>query len=506
MKYFSFLVIGVSFLLYQNCAPMHSPLTDSQESSSALQSVSVHEQTLYPLLKTNCASCHGATQQPLFATLDPELSYNVIMQNNLVDLQVANQSRFVTKISQGHSGFPTSLASDIETKIQEWIDLLKEAQIDIEAPAVMINSPSEGATISSTATVSVIATDNIGVLGVMFYIDDIQVGLEDITSPYSLSFNTSTYSGGTHFIKAVARDQAGNQSSSEISVQINNVVADTQPPVVNLTLQASGLTLTGTAAIPFTVSDNIGVAGVQVIVDNVAKGLEDTTAPFSLTLNTTALTNGSHQVFVRARDAAGNSTDSNIAVVNISNTVSDTVAPTVTLTSPLAGNVSGTVSLTATASDNVSVAGVQFLVNGAIAGAEDTTAPYSYNWNTTSLTNGNYTLSARARDSSGNVKTSTTVTVNVQNTLANPNATFTAISRDILVPLCLRCHGPTRADKGVRYDTYAFTQKTALAGNVSGSKLYSTCKSGSMPDGGPRLTATELTNISDWITAGALNN
>ena len=47
------------------------------------------------------------------------------------------------------------------------------------------------------------------------------------------------------------------------------------------------------------------------------------------------------------------------------------------------GTVSGTVTLTATATDNVGVAGVQFLLDNNPLAAEDTTSPYSVTWNTT---------------------------------------------------------------------------------------------------------------------------
>ena len=62
----------------------------------------------------------------------------------------------------------------------------------------------------------------------------------------------------------------------------------------------------------------------------------------------------------------------------------DTTAPTVSITAPAAGaTVSGTVPVTATATDNVGVAGVQFKVDGVNVGAEDTKKPYSVSWNTT---------------------------------------------------------------------------------------------------------------------------
>jgi len=71
--------------------------------------------------------------------------------------------------------------------------------------------------------------------------------------------------------------------------------------------------------------------------------------------------------------------------------------------------------VTATAADNVAVAGVQFLLDGAALGAEQTTGPYAYAWNTSGTSNGGHTLSARARDAAGNSTTATNVPVTVSN-------------------------------------------------------------------------------------------
>jgi lysyl endopeptidase len=93
----------------------------------------------------------------------------------------------------------------------------------------------------------------------------------------------------------------------------------------------------------------------------------------------------------------------------------DTQAPTTSITAPANGaTVSGTLTVSASASDNVGVTQVQFLVDGAIA-ATDTTAPYSFSWNTTGLANGSHTLRSRAFDAATNSGTSATVTVNVNN-------------------------------------------------------------------------------------------
>ncbi len=84
-------------------------------------------------------------------------------------------------------------------------------------------------------------------------------------------------------------------------------------------------------------------------------------------------------------------------------TTLDGTFPSLSVTAPAAGaTVSGTVAVTANASDNVGVVGVQFKLDGANLGTEDTTAPYSMSWNTTSTSNGSHTLTAVARDAAGN--------------------------------------------------------------------------------------------------------
>jgi uncharacterized protein (TIGR03790 family) len=94
----------------------------------------------------------------------------------------------------------------------------------------------------------------------------------------------------------------------------------------------------------------------------------------------------------------------------------DTTPPTVSMSAPSNGaTVSGTVSPQASASDNVSVAGVQFKLDGANFGAEDTNAPYSVSWDTTTVSNGSHTWAAVARDVAGNQTTASSISVNVNN-------------------------------------------------------------------------------------------
>ncbi len=132
---------------------------------------------------------------------------------------------------------------------------------------------------------------------------------------------------------------------------------------------------------------------------------------------------GSYTYYVRCRDGAGNVTTSDVVVTFAvaAPPPPDTTSPTVAVTAPAAGaSVGGTVNVTAAATDDVGVAGVQFLLDGGILGAEDTSAPYSVSWATTATANGAHELAARARDAAGNTTTSAVVAVTVSQPAVDP--------------------------------------------------------------------------------------
>lgn len=108
----------------------------------------------------------------------------------------------------------------------------------------------------------------------------------------------------------------------------------------------------------------------------------------------------------------------------------DTTPPTVNIISPTNGaTVSGSTVVTATASDNVGVVGVQFKLDGANLGTEDTSSPYSINWNTATISNGSHTLTAVARDAAGLTSTSSSISVSVNNVVVpSPPTTVTLIA------------------------------------------------------------------------------
>ena len=107
--------------------------------------------------------------------------------------------------------------------------------------------------------------------------------------------------------------------------------------------------------------------------------------------------------------------------VVFSSTGSDNTPPTVTMTAPANGaTLSGIAeTVSANASDNVGVAKVEFYLNTTTLLATVTASPYSFNWNTATVANGTYTLTARVYDNAGNSGTSNSVIVTVTNSIAS---------------------------------------------------------------------------------------
>ncbi len=296
---------------------------------------------------------------------------------------------------------------------------------DTTPPTVSIASPT-GGNVSGTVTISANASDNVGVSRVDFYVNGSLKG-SDNAAPYQYSWNTTSLANGAATLRAVAFDAAGNSTqSSLVSVTVANAVTpppDTTPPSVSIASPTGG-SVSGTVVISANASDNVGVTHVDLLVNGVAAG-SDNSAPYQFSWNTTSLANGAATLRAVAFDAAGNSTQSSLVSVTVANAVTpppDTTPPTVSIASPTGGNVSGTVAISANASDNVGVTHVDLLVNGQSAGSA-TSAPYQFSWNSTGVANGAAQLKAVAYDAAGNLAQSAIVTVSVANGQTPPSDT-----------------------------------------------------------------------------------
>ena len=238
-----------------------------------------------------------------------------------------------------------------------------------------------------------------------------------------------------------------------------DTVAPGAPGTLGATGGAGSISLAWGAA-----TDNVGVDHYEVyrstssgftpsLVNRIA-------TPSGTSYVDASLAPGTYYYRVKAVDAAGNlSPASNEAS---STALGDTTPPTVSLTAPPVGaTVSGAVSVTADAADNTGVSGVQFRLDGATVGAEDTSSPYGITWDSTTTANGSHTLTAVARDAAGNLATSAGVLVTVANT-APP--TLTVLFGDQTVE--------PKVDGNTGGSAEAFSTTVSVAGAVTKLTLY----------------------------------
>ncbi|MFZ1654365.1 MAG: Ig-like domain-containing protein [Candidatus Moraniibacteriota bacterium] len=104
---------------------------------------------------------------------------------------------------------------------------------DTTAPTgVAITAPSNGATVSgSSTTVTASCSDNVAVSSVQMLLDGSNLGSQDTTSPYSITWNTTGASNGSHTLSARCTDTSSNQTtSSTINVTVSNTAPSGECP------------------------------------------------------------------------------------------------------------------------------------------------------------------------------------------------------------------------------------------------------------------------------------
>ena len=183
------------------------------------------------------------------------------------------------------------------------------SSFDLIPPTVFMTAPSNGANVTGyTVPVSAVAQDNVGVYSVRFFRDnDIIIGYEDSTLPYSTYINTANLTPGPHAFYAIATDRSGNSTRSA-SVTVNILpFADTVPPYLSL-LAISNVT-TNSATIIWTTSEpsdtQVEVCQSYIRCGNFTPLNPTLTTQHSVTL--AGLNSGTYyNVWASSRDAAGN--------------------------------------------------------------------------------------------------------------------------------------------------------------------------------------------------------
>lgn len=328
------------------------------------------------------------------------------------------------RVSMKYNAAPTPCEAFGYGEVEDYpVTFAAAPPADTQAPtAPVLSSPSK--TTNSISLSWTASTDNVGVAGYDVYVNNVKNNTSNLTGTTYVVTGLATNTSYTIFVRA--RDAAGNTAQSN-SLAVTTL-ADTQAPTAP-TLSSPSKT-TGSISLSWTAStDNVGVAGYDVYLNNVKNNTSNLTGT---SYTVTGLTpNTAYALFVRARDAAGNTAQSNSLSVT---TMADTLAPsTPTLSSP--SKTTGSISLSWTVStDNIGVAGYDVYVNNVKNNTANLTGT---SYMVTGLTaNTAYTLFVRARDAAGNTSQSNTLSVTTladtqaptTPTLSSPSKTSTDIS------------------------------------------------------------------------------
>ena len=131
--------------------------------------------------------------------------------------------------------------------------------------------------------------------------------------------NTYNFNGRIDDVRIYGRALSQTEIQADMNTPVAGVAGDTVAPNVAITSPAANAQVSDILNVTAIASDNVGVVGVQFLVDGVNAGVEDTASPYALAWDSRTVANGAHTLTARARDAAGNSTLSAPVPVNVAN-------------------------------------------------------------------------------------------------------------------------------------------------------------------------------------------
>ncbi len=89
-------------------------------------------------------------------------------------------------------------------------------------PTLSITSPANGQIVSGGISIAANASSNLGIASVQFLVDGVSLAT-DTNSPYSASLSTTTLTNTSHQISVIATDTIGNQTTSSITITVDNL-------------------------------------------------------------------------------------------------------------------------------------------------------------------------------------------------------------------------------------------------------------------------------------------
>jgi large repetitive protein len=390
--------------------------------------------------------------------------------------QASNSLAFtVDTIAPNKPAFSLDAASDTGLSSSDKITNVKKPKINGSAETGSTVTLLEGTTVLGTATVTAGSAGD------------------------SFSITSGSLTDGVHVLTVQAKDAAGNISalSNALTLTIDTKAPDTPASPVLDTNSDTGLSaIDGITKISTPVLTGVAEAGSKVEIFDEAKSVGSATAgadgKYSIT--TSALTDGSHKLTVKATDLAGNTSTASLPLT----VVTDTVGPAAPVVSTKSGAVSTnapTVAGTAEAGATVMIYDEKGNAYGSVIA--DTKGKWSYTV-TKLLADGAYQFVVQALDVAGNNSPKTTpITITVDTvapdkpkTLALATASDTGLSSSDGIT---KNNTPTIIGQGEAGSTIKiFEGTTALGTAVVGQDGNFSVVSAKLADGNHVLDAVSI--------------
>ncbi|MFH1642525.1 MAG: Ig-like domain-containing protein, partial [Nanoarchaeota archaeon] len=213
-------------------------------------------------------------------------------------------------------------------------------------------------------------------------------------------FHTFTdLENGEYYTLVRSVDNFGYQSDWTGSDTV--IVDKTAPKVTSVSLDLSQYTPGAAITITVTATDDEGV--ISVTADNIElTNVDEDEWSGTITAETET---GLHNIEIIASDAAGSQATDSITYEVIGSL--DVTPPTISIESPSNGNyVIASITISGTADDETELDGVEVSTDGSTwEDAAITDTAWEYPWDISELTDGSYTIAAKAIDTNGNEET-----------------------------------------------------------------------------------------------------
>ena len=328
---------------------------------------------------------------------------------------------------------------------------------DTTAPSGYIVSPLNGSSVSGNTSLQVIAIDNEEVDTVYFMIksqSDTKYRNVDSTTNVSNDIwqgrwntqNSEWVENENYFITFKAIDLVGNTYiAAPVIVKLDN--QDDESPIGYIKNPITGQTVNGLVSIEVEATDNKAIQYVSIFINNEIK-ITHLSEPFNYNWNTELEPDDLvYSIYAVIVDVDNNRTTIPPISVTVNNQLPiDVTPPTGALTSPPAGStVFGNASIQVTAADDQLVDYIEFYVDGNLDGTYDCSGPScsaSYDWNTTSESEGEHVIQVILVDGWNNSTVLTPISVivdNVDQDDIHPTAVITepasgqTVSGDVLI-------------------------------------------------------------------------